>query len=380
MSVLVGSPSRTARKITEAVARLRLELSGRHVLTEAATGHYAVTPVIAACAGASVTALAKDSRHGTAARARQEVLDLAAELGVAERIDMVETLTGEQIARADVITNSGHLRPIDARMVGAMTPGTVVPLMYESWELRPGEIDVQACRRQGVIVAGTNERHEDVRVFDYLGSLAVAGLLRCGVPVAMSKLLLICDNPFRPYILRTLLGCGAAVEVHSASLVPKLQFGNRRESLSGPQAPAGSQTGVWERGDFAPRDDYNPPHYDAVIVADTPTDRPILGRSGEAKYSVEQFGRFDAVVQLWGDVDRDAIGDAVCCPADAPPPGHMGLLLSELGSEPIVRLQAAGLKVAEELTGASADAVGPDGRPQSPYVDAVLTPQRGNRK
>ncbi len=351
MSVLVASPSRAARKITETIARLRLDLSGRHVLTEAATGHYAVTPVIAACAGASVTALARDSRHGTASYGRQQTLDLAAELGVAERIEVIESLTDEQIAQADVVTNNGHLRPIDAKMVAAMRPGTVVPLMYESWELRTGEVDLQACRRQGVMVAGTNERHEDVRVFDYLGTLAVAGLLRCGVPIATSKLLLICDNPFRRYILRTLLGCGAAVD-HSSHLAPR------------------------DEPRLAERDDYHTPHYDAVIVADTPADRPILGHTGQAKYSVEQIGRFDAVVQLWGDVDRDAIGDAVCYPAAAPPPGHMGLLLSELGPEPIVRLQAAGLKVGQELTGPHA-AAEPDGQPCSAYVDALLTPRGG---
>jgi hypothetical protein len=36
-------------------------------------------------------------------------------------------------------------------------------------------------------------------------------------------------------------------------------------------------------------------------------------------------------------------------PPEAPPPGHMGVLPSAVGPEPIVRLQAGGLKVGEVL-------------------------------
>ena len=42
---------------------------------------------------------------------------------------------------ADVVTNSGHVRPIDAETVAWMKPTAVVPLMYEAWEL--------AARRRG---------------------------------------------------------------------------------------------------------------------------------------------------------------------------------------------------------------------------------------
>ncbi len=36
-------------------------------------------------------------------------------------------------------------------------------------------------------------------------------------------------------------------------------------------------------------------------------------------------------------------------PEKEPTPGHMGLMLSSLGVEPVVKLQAGGLKVAEVL-------------------------------
>jgi len=53
-------------------------------------------------------------------------------------------------------------------------------------------------------------------------------------------------------------------------------------------------------------------------------------------------------VQIWGDVDRAALPEVYFCPTEPPAPGHMGMLLSEIGPEPIVRLQAGGLKAGEQ--------------------------------
>ena len=57
------------------------------------------------------------------------------------------------------------------------------------------------------------------------------------------------------------------------------------------------------------------------------------------------------LVQYWGDADRAAAAAAgvPVWPPEAPHPGHMGVLPSAVGPEPIVRLQAGGLKVGEVL-------------------------------
>ena len=47
-------------KIKYSLDKFNLNLTGKVVLTEAATGAYSVTPVIAAMAGAKVYALAKE--------------------------------------------------------------------------------------------------------------------------------------------------------------------------------------------------------------------------------------------------------------------------------------------------------------------------------
>ena len=56
------------------------------------------------------------------------------------------------------------------------------------------------------------------------------------------------------------------------------------------------------------------------------------------------------IAQFWGDIDRDRRRPPRLCrdgPRSAPEKGHMGILLNALGPEPIIRLQAGGLKAAE---------------------------------
>ena len=67
-------------KITEAIEKFKLNLSGKTVLTEAASGNYVVTPIIAALAGAKVIAIAKASRFATIEEVKRQTYSLAKEL------------------------------------------------------------------------------------------------------------------------------------------------------------------------------------------------------------------------------------------------------------------------------------------------------------
>jgi hypothetical protein len=297
------------------VRRLELDLAGRAVVTEAATGAYAVTPVLAALAGArQVRALARDGFHGTADDAVAYTHALAASAGVGHRIGFVASKPEAGLAEADIVTNSGHLRPLDAPTIGRMKRGAAIPLMYEAWELRPEDVDVVACREGGVRIGGTNERHPDVDVFSFLGLMAVKLLTDAGVGVYATRLLLLCDNPFGAFIERGLVAAGATVEV-------------REELADGPLDAA----------------------LDAVLVALRPRARPVLGPT-EAQMLAERAAGA-VVAQYWGDLDRDGLlaAGVPVWPTVGPLPGHMGILPSAVGPEPIVRLQAAGLKVGEVL-------------------------------
>jgi hypothetical protein len=310
-------PLRLVRMMADAIGSMRLDLSGRVVLTEAATGAYAVTPVLAAMAGADhVIAVTRDTRHGTVAEVTSATLGLARLAGVVERITVTAERRREYVARADVVTNSGHVRPIDAEMVGWMRPAAVVPLMFEAWELMAGRVDVDldALRARDIAFAGTNERHPAVGVFDYLGLMAVRLLLDAGIPARGSSIAVLCDNPFREYLVRGLEGCGAAVA--SATGLDGLEVDGRP---------------------------------DAVLVSLRPRDLPVVGGAEAGEIARRWPGV--TVAQFWGDLDRAALARAglPVWPAAAPAPGHMGVLPSDVGPDPVVRLQAGGLKVGSVL-------------------------------
>lgn len=306
------STGRLTRLVCEAVERCALDLSGARVLTEAASGAYVVTPVIAAVSGARVVALTADSRYGTAAQVKASTMALASKLGVIDRIVIATQREAEHFAAADVITNSGHVRPIVGELAAAIRPGSVLSLMFESWEAQVGrlDIDVDGLRDRGVQIAGTNERHPHVDVFSYLGPMAVAELADAGVSAYRGHIAVLCDNAFRDYIVDGLKAAGADVDV-AASL----------DGLSS-DSP------------------------DALLVALQPTGASVL--SADDLYRIGTSWPDCVLVQFWGDIDR-ARCPVACWPVVAPPAGHMGVLPSRLGPEPIVRLQAGGLKVAQVL-------------------------------
>ncbi len=317
-----ASVARLARLVRQAVTTLDLDLSGAVVLTEAATGAYVVTPVLAALAGATtVHALTRSTRFGTVDQVEAETLALAEALGVADRIQVG---TGEQrralFAAADVVTNSGHLRPIDAGDVAVMRDTAVVPLMFEAWEAQAGRIDLdlEALRARGVAVAGTNECHPDIDVFGHLGLMAVTQLADAGVSAYRGRVALICDNPFRESLTRGLIGAGAKVRIGST---------------------LAEVIAAWDLDDTP----------DALVVALTPTGSPVLSID-DVRTLVAAWPAV-VVTQFWGDLDRPTLRQAGVehHPISDPGPGHMGVLPSRLGPAPIVSLQAGGLKVAQVL-------------------------------
>jgi hypothetical protein len=305
---------RLVRLCTEAVARCQLDLSGRTVLTEAASGPYEVTAVLAAMAGADVYALANGTRYASAAELREGTEELAKLAGVAGQVELVGHKSKAVVGEADIVTNSGQIRPIDAQLVSGLKPSAVIPLMYESWECRGADVDLGACRSRGIAVAGTNETHPAVDVFSFLGPMAVKQLHDAGIAVYGSRIAVLCDNPFASY-LTDYLGRSGAEAIAMATLAPMPLAGR----------------------------------WDAILLALTPGPGPVLTVADARLLAGQAPGA--AVIQYWGDADRDALASAgvPVWPPDPPGRGHMGVLPSAVGPEPVVRLQAGGLKVGEVL-------------------------------
>lgn len=309
-------PRRLVKLMNEAINRCKLDLRELTVLTEAATGAYSVTPVLCAMAGAKkVFAITASSRFGTVEEVVRQTKALAQLAGLANHVSIITEKSKEVVERADIVTNSGHVRPIDETMIGWMKPSAVISLMYEAWELRASDVDLEACRRRNIMVGGINERHVSIDVFSYLSLMASKLLMDAGVAVSLSNILLICDCPFRESLERGLIRAGASVDTV--------------EDL--------------------PQDTPNGTAYDAMLVA--------LGPQSKLELSPEKCkvlaDRWPGVVvaQFIGDIDRTTFRNAGISvwPPEAPSPGHMGILPSDIGPEPIIRLQAGGLKVGELL-------------------------------
>ncbi len=297
------NPHRLVSLMRQAVERCDLQLQNAIVLTEAATGAYAVTPVVAAMAGAEkVFALTKSSRYGTIEQVKTLTQQLADIAGVSGRIEFITEKTQDIVAQADIITNSGHVRPINTEMIGWMKPTAVIGLMYEAWEFRPEDVDLIACRLKDIQVAGVNERHPAVDVFSFLGIMAVKLLLDAGIAVYTSHILLLCDNPFRGFIERGLTQAGATVDsVDSLAAAPTDKI------------------------------------YDAILVALQPRLEPIL--SARDASVIAKYWPGTLVAQDRGDIERSAFvsHNIPFTPEIAPKSGHMGILPSAVGPEPIVR-------------------------------------------
>ena len=196
----------------EAVAFHHLDLSGLTVFTEIGTGSFVTTPFIAAMGDAEhVYAITRDSVYGTASSVASLAEGLAQLCEMDGRIEVVTTKTPEKLGQADIVTNLGFVRPIDAGTVDMMKPGAVVPMMCEGWEFRDGDLDLDACARRGIVVVETNEDYPGLAVFDFCGPLCLKLLLEAEIEVYKSQIAVVSSDKFGLVIEECLRRNGAQV-------------------------------------------------------------------------------------------------------------------------------------------------------------------------
>lgn len=167
--------------IKQLLLKFEINLSGLTVYTEAASGPYMAGPILCALAGADhVTAQVADSPYGKASDIIQDTYNLAEMWGVLDRIKCVSSRSMLDLRQADIVTNSGHVRPIDVDLISALKPTAVVPLMWETWELRREEFDLNACKRHQILTLGTNESSSICDMGFFIGLTGLKMLLDNG--------------------------------------------------------------------------------------------------------------------------------------------------------------------------------------------------------
>ncbi len=304
-----GDGRRLHRLCLRAVRDFRLELKGARVLTEAASGAFVVTPLLAAVAGADVDAVVRDSRYGRAADVITRTRELAEAWDVGDRILCHPRLESETIGRADIVTNLGFVRPIDRTFVSRLKPSAVIPLMWETWEYREEDLDLAACRERGVAVLGTNEADARVGTLDDVGRLSVKLLREAGVEIRGSRIAVVGGGVFR-------------------------------EKIRGALSRLGSDPDV----------DRFPDETDAVLIAEHHRKELLIGDGGRVRLPADWWkGR--KVIHLCGRIDADWLkqAGAEVTPGSPAPFGRMSFTTGHLGPGPVIRLHAAGLKVGEAM-------------------------------
>jgi len=334
----VRSPSRAKKLVKKFIEDLNLDLPGLVVLTEAASGNYIFTPLIAAMANAEkVVAVTKNSKYGMAKDIIQNTLLFANYFGVDGKIQVFDVLKPTMIEKADIVTNLGFLRPIDKDFISHLKPTAVIPLMYETWEFREQDLDLCECWKKGIPVLGTNEEHEALRIFDYIGHLCLKKLYEAEVEVFRSKIVLVGDNRFGKNIVKTLSAAGAEV-----LCVTKAEEREIREL-------GGTKIGCSLKESDVQDKIRN---YEAIIINTYPNLDVAIGKNGDVSAKrLRELAPGTTIIQFNGQVDRKSLyayGFAYL-PKEEPKAGHMGWTLANLGPKPLIALHCGGLKVGESL-------------------------------
>jgi len=302
--------------IEQSIDLLQLDLRGAIVLTELGSGNFLFTPVIASMAGAEkVYAWTKDSAYGNGKDLVNDVRKIQREWKLKENISFaINERPLHHVEEADIITNLGFIRPIDGQLIDRMKPSAVIPYMCEAWELRVGDVDIHKCKEKNIPVAGTWENHPSVGVFDYCGALAVKLIMEAGYEIRDNGVLIISPDHFGEVAQRDL-------QAMNARVILKKDWNITQKDLE---------------------------KIDLIYFAD-------YSAREEALLSDEFIGLLESkgigIVHLCGGLDTDRLikRGIKAYPAKKGYPKRMSQTLAYLGPTPIIRLHAAGLKVAELL-------------------------------
>ena len=262
------------------ISDLQIDLSGMRILTEAASGHFSVTPVIAALAGADhVVAVGRTSKWGSFTSVVEQIEGLAKATHCPDVIQISEGAAADYSYGANIVTNLGFVRPIDTALLANLPKDAAISLMWEPWEFRPNEVDVDTCRQRGIPVLGTNENHPRIMIFDYLAKVAQRLLFECDIEVERSKLLLVASDPFGVSIEKGLKKSGAIVHRYDPIL-----------------------SSNW---DISASQHYT--EIDAVIVAEHRSQNTIVGTGGLSAAEIKQAGC--SLIHICGNIEASTLVD-----------------------------------------------------------------------
>lgn len=306
--------NRLIKLITNSFNKFQINLDGLFVLTEAATGNYACTPILAALSGATVYALAKESQYGSVDQIKSEIRSIAERLNISEFIFIIENLDEIEIKKIDIVTNTGFVRPIGKTLIDMLKRDCVISLMWEPWEYRPNELDLDTAINKGLKVYGTNEADPRLQTMKYIGIIVLYLLLKEKRSCFSSRVLII--------------GCEEFLEPIISVLRKNNYFINSY------------LTDKYEK--------VNITDFDTIVVAEHNNPKMILGNSPESLILNSSLTEEQLVIHIAGNVDFNMIR-CQHYPEKPSSFGYMSFRADYIDPSAVIDLHSAGLKVAEGM-------------------------------
>lgn len=302
-------------KIKKSVKKFELCLENKNVLTEAATGNYVVTPIIAALSGANVYAFTKNSKYGSIEDVKSQTYDLANRLEVTDRITIIDDFKKINLKKIDILTNTGFLRPINKDLINELSLNCVISLMWETWEYREDELDLDACYRKGIKVYGTNEDDERLKTKEYIGYTVLYHLL---------------DNKYSPFSSNVLLiGCDYFVNP-----VEKILRQNNYVTK--------------KILDYSYPFNFNLRDFSCIVILEHNSDQLVIGDE-DAYLNQKDIPIGTFVIHICGKVKINSINHFKFIPDNPKKNGYMSYTADFIDIQAVIDLHTAGLKVAEGM-------------------------------
>lgn len=191
-------------EIFSAINDLNLDLKGLTILTEAGTDLFLLTPIIAGLSGAKkVFALSKTTKYGTFEDIKEQIKQLSLLFEIdALKIELFEKDNFQKFSEIDIVTNLGHVRPIDEDFLRRLNESAVISYMCEAWEHRPQDLDLELCQKYNIPVFATNEEHLEVNCFRETGLIALQMIFESRISLIDSHVCIISRDKFGKEIFK----------------------------------------------------------------------------------------------------------------------------------------------------------------------------------
>jgi len=193
-------------EIDKAIQDLQLKLDGLTILTETASNIYFLAPIIALAAGArKVYALSSTTKYGQFNDIAKRTFKIAENLNLLDsRLEIIKKEHFKAYDEIDIVTNLGHVRPLDKTVLPKFRSGTIISYMYEAWEYRPADLDLKLCQKNNLSVYGINEEHPLVNCFAEAGLIGLRLIFDSKISLLNAKIAVVSRDKFGREIVKSI--------------------------------------------------------------------------------------------------------------------------------------------------------------------------------